>query len=286
MVLTLAAAQLRVGLGIEENVETICRRVRQRDEAGFDLIVFPECAVIGYDTGFIRGNRKAIQAGVREIARTVKEAGCYAVVGTPTFRGNRTFNSALVIDPAGRTVACYSKYHIWPGKEEGSFTPGNRMCLVDVKGVLATVIICADFFYPELTRIPALLGARIICHPSGFSSAPMGFAYCAAIGRQGFPHIRAVENEAFFVHADYAGSYRDGRRYAKGATKIVDPSGVSLVEATPDREDLITARIDTDAPPPVNPFLNRVRAQQPIASLWKRELRGVRRSVRGGLFRV
>ncbi len=272
MLLNVAAAQMKVGLSIEQNVKRICERISECGKLGLDLVVFPECATIGYDPSLIKGNEEAIRSGLRAIRQKVAAAGCYAVVGTPTFRGRKVYNSALLVDPSGKVICHYNKVHIWPGGEGRYFSPGRSMALAEVKGVRCTMIICADFFYPELTRVPALLGAKLILHPSGYSAGPTTFSYIDEIGRQGFPHIRAVENEAFYIHADYVGSYRDGRRYAKGSTKIIHPCGTTIVAAAPDKEELITARIDTEIPPPVEKFKDRMLKTSFLAPVWRKLL--------------
>jgi predicted amidohydrolase len=271
MILSVAAAQLRVGLPIGANIDRICQRVAEC--AGqVDVVVFPECSTIGYDATVIDGNEDEIQAGIHTIRREVANAGCYAVVGTPTFRGGKTYNSSLLIGPDGKVACRYDKVHVWPGRESNHFVPGKKIALADVRGVPVTMLICADFFYPELTRLPTLLGAKLILHSSGFAGDPTMFSFIDEIGRQGFPHIRAVENQAFFIHSDYCGSYRDGRRYAKGATKIIHPCGSSIVEAVRDKEDLIVARIDTEIPPPVDDFKKRLLETSFLAPVWKKLL--------------
>ena len=274
LILNVAAAQLKAGLPIASYIDRICRRIAECAQQQVDLVVFPECSTIGYDPSIIKGNEDEIRSGIRSIRRAAAQAGCYAVVGTPTFRGGKTYNSALLIDPDGNISCRYDKVHIWPGGESRHFAPGKKIAFAQVKGVPATMIICADFFYPELTRLPALLGARLILHPSGCSSPPGGFSFIGEIGRQGFPHIRAVENEAFFIHSDYCGSYRDGRRYAKGATKIIHPCGTTIVAAAPDKEDLITARIDTEIPAPINEFKQRMLKTSFLAPVWRKLLAG------------
>jgi len=272
LILNAAAAQLRVGLPVTSYIDRICERIAECAQLEVDVVVFPECSTIGYDPSLIKGNEDEIRDGIRTIRRAVASAGCHAVLGTPTFRGAKVYNSALLIAPDGKVACRYDKVHIWPGGESRYFTPGKKMALASVKGVPCTMIICADFFYPELTRVPALLGAKLILHPSGFSATPNVFSLLDEVGRQGFPHVRAVENEAFFVHADYCGSYRDGRRYAKGATKIIHPCGTTIIAAMPDREDLITARIDTETPPPINKFKERMLKTSFLAPVWRKLL--------------
>ena len=272
MILNVAAAQLKVGLPIDWYIARICERVSECGEEQVDVVVFPECSTIGYDASLIKGNEQQIRDGIRTIRRAVAEAGICAVVGTPTFRGGKVYNSALLIAPDGKVACRYNKTHIWPGNESRYFTCGKKIAFAEVKGVPCTMIICADFFYPELTRVPALLGARLILHPSGFSATPNIFSLLDECGRQGFPHVRAVENEAFFIHADYCGSYRDGRRYAKGTTKIIHPCGTTIIAAARDREDLITARIDTEIPPPINKFKERMLKTSFLAPVWRKLL--------------
>ncbi|MFN4218632.1 MAG: nitrilase-related carbon-nitrogen hydrolase, partial [Candidatus Bipolaricaulia bacterium] len=84
---------------------------------------------------------------------------------------------------------------------------------------------------PEATRVLALQGVQIICHPSNLVLPGKG---------QQITRVRAMENRIFWVLANrYGGEERGGKKLAfTGASQIVAPNGELLAQAPPDGEAL------------------------------------------------
>ena len=131
----------------------------------------------------------------RRVADACREAGIYAVVGTPHRDGEKLYNSATVFDPSGRVIERYHKVQLaepWP-------TPGDHLSVFKVDGVPCSIIICHDERYPELVRLPVLAGARVVfyvSHESGVRQESKLGPYRAQI------QARAVENTVYVVHAN------------------------------------------------------------------------------------
>jgi predicted amidohydrolase len=98
--------------------------------------------------------------------------------------------------------------------------------------------ICYDLRFPELFRILAVRGARVIALPSAFT-LPTTRDHWEVLVR-----ARAIENQAFLVAANQVGSHPGGFR-SGGRSMIVDPWGVVLAQA-PDREGHIVADLDLE----------------------------------------
>src|SRR4029078_7491457 len=129
------------------------------------------------------------------ITEACKQHKVYAVVGMPYREGDRLYNSAVVIDPAGKVVERYHKIQLaedWPDA-------GDHLSVFKVDGVPCSIIICHDERYPELVRLPVLAGARVVfylSHESGIRAESKIGPYRAQI------QARAVENTVYVVQAN------------------------------------------------------------------------------------
>ena len=81
-----------------------------------------------------------------------------AVVGTVERRGDRRFNSALVVGPNGY-LATYDKMWL-PGGEREYFEPGETLPVLDAQGWRFAVGICADLQRGDYFRLAADAGAE------------------------------------------------------------------------------------------------------------------------------
>jgi predicted amidohydrolase len=162
------------------------------------------------------------------------------LVGSLTFAGRKRFNSLVVFDRRGRTVFCYSKIHL-TARDARFFTPGNALAFFHLAGVPCTAIICHERRYPELVRLPVMLGAQIVFHANaGLDSLPVSKS--KRHGRDGIP-IRAFENEVYYVFANSVGRQGAGR-WSAGDSKIVAPDSRLLALANNRDETVIQAKLD------------------------------------------
>jgi len=95
-------------LGLHELVDAVVRAGRDRD-----LVVCPEMAIAGYaweSTSAVRQVAQGREGPLgRALAEAARECGAWVVCGFPELAGDRVFNSALVIDPAGAVRFVYRK---------------------------------------------------------------------------------------------------------------------------------------------------------------------------------
>src|SRR5713226_2584784 len=100
------------------------------------------------------------------------------------------------------------------------FTPGNSLAFFRIDGVPCTAIICHERRFPELVRLPVMLGAQIIFHPNaGLDLLPV--SKTKRRGRDGIV-TRAFENQVFYVFANSVGPQGSGL-WSAGDSKIVAP---------------------------------------------------------------
>jgi predicted amidohydrolase len=162
------------------------------------------------------------------------------------------YNSAAVIDEAGKLVGVYRKTHIPlmaapPERatyEANFFRPGDLgLPVFDVAGTKVGLVICYDRHFPETFRSLAMQGAEIIGVPSG--ARTWNANWRSGIW-ESLLRTRAYENGVFVVAPNRAGE-EDGTRYL-GASMIVSPIGGKVIaQAPPGAEDYIVfADLDLD----------------------------------------
>ena len=225
---------------IHENVELIVATILKSAQAGADVVLFPECAVTGYHRDFSTLKPSDVRGAQNQIAAAARQAQCHVLVGCPTFAGPKRLNSLLVYNRRGQEVFCYSKIHLTP-RDADNFQPGNRLAFFRLEGIPCTAILCHERRFPELVRIPAMLGAQIVFHPNaGLDTLPVSRTKRG--GRDGIA-VRAVENQIFYAFANSVGPQGD-QWWSAGDSKIVAPDSRVLALANNRDEMVVQAQLD------------------------------------------
>ncbi len=237
--LRVAAVQMRSTRNLDENVAATKRHIAECAKKGARVVVFPECSVSGYfDNDYMKAfTHRQLESAERAVAEACREHQVYAIVGMPVRDGEKLYNSAIVIDPAGKVVERYHKVQLaesWPDE-------GDHLSVFKVDGVPSSIIICHDERYPELVRLPVLAGARLvfyISHESGLSKPTKIDPYRAQI------QARAVENGVYVVQANAPANF-DGSG-SHGQSRIIAPDGNIVDEATLYGQDVVIATLELD----------------------------------------
>jgi predicted amidohydrolase len=264
--LKVAAVQLRSSRDLPDNAARIARHIRETAAKGARVVIFPECALSGYFEDVIQKlAAEQLAAAEKQVTDACREAGIYAIVGSPHRAGGKLFNSATIISPEGKVMERYHKVQLAEDWPEG----GDHLSVFPIDGVPCSIIICHDERYPELVRLPVLAGAQVIfyiSHESGLREERKIDPYRAQI------QARAVENTVYVVHAnapanpDTTGSH--------GHSRIIAPDGNILQEASIFGEDVLTATLDLRKATRAN-AKNSV-ARGPLRDWWRDGLKQVK----------
>ncbi|MBI2471715.1 MAG: acyltransferase, partial [Planctomycetes bacterium] len=205
-----------------------------------DLRVLPELFNSGYQ--FTSGEEalalsEKIPDGqtTQALIKLAKEKKLYIVTGLAERENERCYNSAVLVGPNG-FIDCYRKLHLFY-REKLWFEPGNAEPEVyDIGHAKVGIMICFDWFFPEVARCLSLKGADIICHP-----ANLVLPYCpqAMI-------TRCLENRVYAITANRVGiEERSGESLTFiGTSQVLGTKGEILYRATSDREESIVVEID------------------------------------------
>jgi len=207
----------------------------------------------------------------REIARELEiDLVAGSIVEQPP-GGEKLANTSVHVNPRGEVAAVYRKVHMFDVEIEGRSyresdleDPGDEVVVSETaEGVALGMSICYDLRFPELYRILAVRGARVIAVPAAFT-LPTTRDHWEVLLR-----ARAIENQAFVVAANQIGPH-PGEHRSGGRSMIVDPWGVVLAQAQ-DREGHIVADLDLERQLEIRAQLPALANRRPSAYRWPQE---------------
>ena len=148
------------------------------------------------------------------------------------------YNSANLVGPEG-LVGTYRKIQLF-GREKLFFSPGDAPAPVfELPWGRVGLMICFDWYFPEVARSLALRGAELLLHP-----ANLVLPHCpdAMI-------TRSLENRVFSATCDRVGTESHGgvTHAFIGTSQVVTPRGEILVRCSRDREEVAVVEIDLAA---------------------------------------
>jgi predicted amidohydrolase len=218
----------------EANFSTLERYAREAAARGAKFVVTPEGFLDGYTSNvklrpestperYLAVGEEIDGPMMRRVANLAEDLNIYLAVGFAERHGKKMFNTVAVYDPAGQMVLRYSKTH---STGEKFTTPGREFPVASTNFGPVGAMICYDRRLPEVARILAVKGARLILVPA---YGPDNKIESVTIMR-----IRAYENRAYVAFVNPT------------RVLIIDPEGnvLAIKEGTEDK--LVMAKIDLD----------------------------------------
>jgi len=269
-----AAVQLNSTEDKDRNLERADRLTREAARAGADLIVLPEkFNLLGTHEHYEAGAESLDGPTVSWARETARELGVDLVAGSFVERReghDKLGNTSVHAGPDGEIRGVYRKIHMFDvtvaGKEYRESTSqeaGDEVVTSEADGARLGLTVCYDLRFPELYRILAVRGARILIVPAAFTKTT-GQAHWDTLLR-----ARAIENQAFVIAADQIGVHPPGNE-SFGGSQIVDPWGDVLARAE-DRECVISADLDFARQDEVRDTLPSLANRVPSAYRWPEE---------------
>ena len=267
-----AAVQLTATEDAARNLERADRLTRDAVARGAEVVVLPEkWNVLGREEAMAR-HAQALDGEsltwAREIARELAiDLVAGSILERPPDR-DKHFNTSVHLAPDGQTRAVYRKIHLFDVEIEGreyresaAEDAGEEIVVSELwDGVPLGMSVCYDLRFPELYRILAVRGARVISVPSAFTLATTRDHWEPLL------RARAIENQAFVIAANQVGEHPGGYR-SGGRSMIVDPWGVVLAQA-PDTPAVIVADLDLERLATVRARLPSLANRRPGAYAW------------------
>jgi predicted amidohydrolase len=257
-----AALQFDVRRGrAADNLAAAEAGLREAARAGVALVCLPEMWATSFpgpetdvaaELEAARGALGRLQALAAELGVAVCGSGFGAVAGA-ALPANRL---ELCLASGPEPALIYDKVHLFtPTAEHESFSAGTSAprTLTTPLGRLSGLI-CYDLRFPELTRVPFLGEAEVLCVPAQWPRPRAAHWRALLVGL-------AVANQCFVVAANRTGSERIGRRGLElefpGNSLVADPHGRVLAEGAGEN-GLVSAELDL-------PLARELRAIVPVA---------------------
>ena len=267
-----AAVQLNSNEDKERNLAAADRLTREAAADGADLVVLPEkFNVLGTHEHYREGAETLDGRSIGWARETARELGIDLVAGSIVERRegrDKLSNTSVHVGPDGEIRAVYRKIHMFDVvvggveyRESESEEPGAEIEVSQLAdGTELGLTVCYDLRFPELYRILAVRGAKVITIPAAFTKVT-GQAHWEILIR-----ARAIENQAFVVAADQVGLHPEDKESFGGST-IADPWGEVLAKA-PDEECFVAADLDFDRLAEVREKLPSLANRMPDAYAW------------------
>ncbi len=157
-------------------LDALCRIAADKKA---DLLTLPEMFCCPYQSSlfplYAEPDGGQICSLCSELA---KEYGIYFSAGTmPEFADGNIYNTAYVFDRNGNQIAKHRKMHMFDinikngqaFRESDTLKPGNDATVFDTEFGKIGLCVCFDFRFPELGRIMAIKGARMVLCPAAFN---------------------------------------------------------------------------------------------------------------------
>jgi predicted amidohydrolase len=242
--------------------------VRSAAADGSELVVLPEKWTVLGSPEVIRSSAEPLDGpALRAAAGWARVLGIFLVAGSvPEVVPDqeKLANTSVMFNPNGEQLAVYRKIHMFDVevgdvsyRESEIEQAGDQIALGDANGTLVGLTICYDLRFPELYRILALGGARVITVPSAFTERT-GRDHWEVLIR-----ARAIEDQVFVVAAGQVG-FAPPHYRSYGRSMIVNPWGVVLAQA-PDTECFVSADLDFAIQDDVRETLPSLRHRRPEA---------------------
>lgn len=254
------------------NLETAERLVARAAADGAEIVVLPEKWNGIGSAEVLHALAEPLDGGesLEAMARWSRALGITLVGGSITERRDgheKLSNTCVVFGPDGDVAAVYRKIHLFDVevgghvyRESEAEEPGEDPVVAEGDDWPIGLSVCYDLRFPELYRILALEGARLVTVPANFT------LFTGKDHWHPLLRARAIENQLYVAAAAQVGETVPGRP-SYGRSLIVDPWGIVLAQA-PDGEAVITAELDVARLEEVRAQLPSLASRQPAAYRW------------------
>ena len=253
-------AQASYGPGAtDKNLARLENAVKQAARFGVQLLSFPELYLPGYTLSPEEARQVAQYANGPAITQACKIAAAHKMAllvpyaeKTDAADGKTYYyDSIAVISAQGKLLQSYRKTHLYAQQERDNWSFGDKLCdIFEVNGLPVGVLNCYECEFPELSRILALRGAKLIVGPTAADCY-----YTLTTGKRSdvpYPDISktlipayAYANDIFFAYSNRCGieSRQDNQWHYRGNSIICGPHGDVIAEANHQQDTMLVADI-------------------------------------------
>ena len=257
-VVPVGLVQMTCSASKEENLTKAISKIREAAAKGAKIICLQElftslyfCDVEDYENFLLA---EVIPGPSTEsLSSVASELGIVVIASLFEKRTKGIYhNTTAVLDADGQYLGKYRKMHIPDDPsfyEKFYFTPGDLGYKVfKTKFATIGILICLDQWYPEASRITALMGAEILFYPTaiGWSTLQDEATNIEQYNAwQTIQRSHAVANGVHVVSVNRVGLEQGGAMKFWGGSFVSNPFGTLLYKASHDEEEIAVINIDT-----------------------------------------
>jgi len=234
-------------------LENALEHIDRAASLGAELILLPESLYPSYYLGGADG----ADAAWRELdplplfSWKAAEKGVWLAAGLVIEEKGRLFNGAVLWGPDGSEKLRTFKSNLWHFDRK-YVSPGTCFPVAETPFGTVGMIVCADGRIPEICRILALKGARLILDLTNLTSTGRDVEKLSNPQLEYMLPSRAAENGIWIAVADKVGLEAESVLNCGGSC-IIDPEGGIAASAGSWKEEILLADIDFSRPGPVFP---------------------------------
>ncbi len=174
----------------EESVSQFVATMQRVLPAKLDLILLPEAiTLIGSNKRYADVAEPVPGPTTERLGEVARSHSAYLVAGIFEHEGKLLYNTAVLLDRAGKVAGKYRKVQL-PRQELEQLTPGNEYPVFRTDFGTIGIMTCYDVFFPDPARGLAARGAEIILLPIWG-------------GDQILAKARAIDNQVYLVASGY-----------------------------------------------------------------------------------
>lgn len=242
-----AGIQFACSTDTNKNLETALTLSKMAIERGAKIICYQELFNLPWFPA-TQSSKKSFQYAENVKGPTIKKLRKFAkdnsvVLVCPFYEKEDDgiyYNSAAVIDADGKLLGLYRKTHIpeipyW--HEKCYFKPGNLgFPVFDTAYGKIAVQICWDVFFPEIARIYAMKGAKIIFAPTASDLEEAKSKWEKVLASS------AITNGVFVFRVNRVGNEKFNNFY--GHSFCLNPHGEAICGPSGSNDGILVAEID------------------------------------------
>lgn len=261
--LKIALCQMQIEKEKKKNIEKAIKMLTKAKEKNCNIAVLPEMFNCPYENKYFKSYSEIINEvnggeTVKTIKQIAKDLNLYIIAGSiPEIEEGKIYNTSMIINNEGILIAKHRKIHLFDinvkngitFKESDTLTPGNKITLFDTPWGKLGVMICYDIRFPELSRIMAIKGAKIIFTPAAFNMTT-GPAHWDTLFKS-----RALDNQVFMVGV--APARNENSNYVSYGNSLITGPWGDIIAKLGAQEDILFSEIDLD-------YENKIREELPL----------------------
>jgi len=258
--LKFALCQISVSSNKIENLSHAREIVDKASQRGARLIVLPEIFNAPYSPQGMAENAEIFPGPSTEL---LSELACHnkvILVGgsiPEKDTDGKIYNTSYIFGQQGELIGKHRKIHLFDidlpdqisFKESQVLSAGESLQIIRHQDFVFAVIICYDIRFPELARLAALEGAKLLIVPAAFNTTT-GPAHWDLLMRS-----RAVDNQLFVMACSPARN-TEASYHAWGHSLVVDPWGKVISEGGIG-EEIVEGELDFS-------IVDKVRRELPV----------------------